>query len=180
MRATMVFALMFIALSDGVGQVWVFPETTHVYSDTFAIQVRADLTEGRKKREIQINAPFENFFHTVPVDDSIVLVPYYTLYDDERTLFVQLTPGIPQRGLEGIRFIPVPKHDSIELKIYRVAEHPTEQRLIDLAKAYEEVDCYGNALYIYWKLNRLGYRRHLKNFLIRNRSRCTRPPSVHR
>lgn len=182
MRVIIVFATLFILASDAFGQAFVFPETTNVYSDSFAIHVRRYVAEDHYKQELEISTAFEDYKFRIRVEDSVIVVPYYTLYDKERMLGARLatTSRFARSFNESIRLKPFPKSDSIEAKIYRVAENPGEKNLINLAMAYEEVDCYGNALYIYWKLSRLGNATHLKNFLIRNKNRCTRPPSVHR
>jgi hypothetical protein len=157
------------------------PPQTYVYSDTFAIHVKRIYSSLDLK--VTVSSYYDDRFQELTTQDSIVVLPYFTVYDSEPALLVyahqRAYRPLSLKELSYTKLIPLKKNDVLEAAILKAMD-PTEQNLLELARKYEELNCFGNAMYAYYKLQRMGYPVHLKAFIIRNLSKRKRPNSVQR
>jgi hypothetical protein len=174
MRISLTVLVSLFFTPGASGQNFISPPSYNFYPDSIAIVLKSDPKNADKELNLLIESSFEQQHFKTTIKDSVVVVPYYTLYDDEAMLFVKLEPGWGQKNFNrqvSSRFVklrPIKKTDMLESAIYRVMENPSEENLVALARGYEDRDCYGNASFIYYKLYQRGYRSYWGDFIKRN------------
>jgi hypothetical protein len=184
MRALFSISVFLLMQWSASAQEFVAPASFNLYPDSIAVYLK--LNNPDQKINLRVRSAFGDQHFETNITDTVVMVPYYTLYDDERLLVMSLEPDWGRKNYsrqldeQVIKLATIKKTDSLESAIYRVMENPSEKHLVALARGFEQQDCYGNALYVYYKLYRKGYRKYWIDFITRNTTRRIRMNNVHR
>jgi hypothetical protein len=168
------------------GQEFIGPQTFNFYPDSMAVYLTQNPDEVQREINLVVQSAYGDIHFKTLIKDTVIMVPYYTLYDNERMLVVRMDAGWGRKNYnrivdsEFMRLMTIKKTDSLESAIYRVMEKASEKNLLALARGFEQMECFGNALYVYYKLYRLGYRKYWIDFIKRNPKRRSATKAVHR
>jgi hypothetical protein len=181
--------VLLIIASAAFGQSIKLPHSSNIYPDTFALywerRIESEKTDNTAKFSFMTS--FEDEISvTGPGADSIVIIPFdynyadYTLYKIYGTFF--------KNGLEVDNrntWIPVSLtkivSDKIEALNSLVQTNGNLENLKLLADAYEEKQCYVNAIYIYYRMmlvNPVSGERYFREFYQRNFKSFNPPKSA--
>jgi hypothetical protein len=176
-----ILLVLFTSFASSAQQL-MLPRESNIYPDSIAIYLK-NFASTPGKVSVSIVSRYGDQYFKEITSDSIVIAPYYLVYDDEPMLILSAenTKSIRARYIENFaKLRPLKKNDSIEASIYRVLENENEANLVALGKIYERHECYINALFVYFKLYQLGFQSYW-NDLVRDRIKLPPlTPNVHR